>query len=66
MSDFTHTVVDFSDNNKKYHFAGVNAAAGKANELLKAGHKCKIYPYKSEYSSRIDYIAAHEDQFKPY
>lgn len=62
----THTVVDFSDNKKKFHFVGVGMAAAKANELLATGHKCKIYPYKPECASRIDYIAAHEDQFKPY
>lgn len=66
QEQYTHTVVDFSDNKKKYHFADIAEATTKANGLLAIGHKCKIYPYKSEFVSRIDYIAANEERFKPY
>lgn len=53
---FTHTVVCFSDGNKRRHFHNINDASTYANELLRAGHKCKIYPY-SPPKRPVDYAA---------
>lgn len=53
---YTHTVRCFDDKTLTKHFAFVNQAAAYANQLLRAGHKCKIYPYR-EPKKYIDYVA---------
>ena len=55
-NQFTHTVVCFSDANKRRHFHSVLEATTYANELLRAGHKCKVYAY-SPPKRPVDYAA---------
>lgn len=55
--DFTHTVVCFSDGNARQNFYNVFDAAAYANELLRQGKKCKIYPYRQPMRP-VDYDAA--------
>lgn len=43
--EFTHTVHDYTDKTKRKHFKGIEQATVYANELLRAGHKVKIFSY---------------------
>ena len=53
---YTHTVHCFDDKSLRRHFVGVEAATAYANDLLRGGHKVKIFPYKP--FSRVDFMAA--------
>ena len=54
--DFTHTVVCFTDANRREHFYNIGDAAKYANNLLRQGHKCKIYAYRQPMRP-VDYDA---------
>lgn len=43
---YTHTVHVWTNKALRKHFAGIEAATAYANDLLKQGHKVKIYPYR--------------------
>ncbi len=44
--NYTHTVMCWTDKTLRKSFEGIEAATAYANELLRAGHKVKIYPYR--------------------
>ena len=47
-NNYTHTVHCFDDSSKRRHCATKKEAIAYANELLAAGHKVKIYPYRPQ------------------
>lgn len=53
---YTHTVRCFDDKKLTQNFTDIKRASKYANELLQAGHKCKIYPYR-EPKRYIDVLA---------
>jgi hypothetical protein len=44
--NYNHTVLCFTDKTKTKYFVELTEATTYANKLLRAGHKCKIYPYR--------------------
>lgn len=60
---YTHTVVCFTEDNKRYDCASHQQAIDKANALLRLGHRCKIYPYRPP-RRYVDFVAENEDLYR--
>lgn len=53
---YLYTVHCFTDKAKRRHFSYLDQATAYANQLLKEGEKCKLYPYR-EQRSYVDVVA---------
>lgn len=60
---YTKTVRDFTDRANDKHFVDPAEAVAYANDLLRQGHKAKIYDYKPP-RSYIDHVIENEGDYR--